>query len=39
MTDIAKSADTFLDWWDKVAFKRGFLAGFLFALGLVWLGK
>lgn len=39
MTDPARAADTFIDWWAEIKFGRGFIVGFIAALFLVWLSK
>jgi hypothetical protein len=37
--DPAESLDNALKWWERVAFKRGFLVGFLTALLIVWMKR
>lgn len=37
MTDPAESVDAFINWWAEVAFKRGFVVGFLCCAILVWM--
>lgn len=37
MMDPAVACDAFLDWWASIAFKRGFLVGFVICMALWWM--
>lgn len=32
-------ADSWVEWWERIAFSRGFIVGFLAGLLLVWMAK